>query len=194
MSVHAGPVTCISVLRPDTLLQKRDTPQAHADPWRLLTGHQSGQVKLWAVPQGRPLQPLAILAASTTSPVQSLVLLDDLQLVCCGHLDGHLALHQAPQIIAAAPAAGSRNSHDMPVITVQNSRCQTHDNGLVQCISCAVGLISVGRAGSVLLWSRDQLTKMAQQSCSQIPERYATSDKGKPRHKSAQIHLPVTCL
>ncbi|KAL0046815.1 hypothetical protein WJX82_010624 [Trebouxia sp. C0006] len=106
-----GPVTCISVLRPDTLLQKRDTPQACTDSWRLLTGHQSGQVKLWAVPQGRPLQPLAILRASTPSPVQSLVVLDDLQLLC------------------------------------------------------------FGRAGSILLWSRDQLTKMAQLSCSYPPER-----------------------
>ena len=172
MSVHAGPVTCISVLRLDTLLQKRDTPQACTDSWRLLTGHQSGQVKLWAVPHGRPLQPLAILRASTPSPVQSLVVLDDLQLLCCGHLDGHLALHLASQIIAAAPAARSLNSLDMPVITVQNSCCQAHDSGLVQCSSCALGLISVGRAGSILLWSRDQLTKMAQLSCSYPPERY----------------------
>ena len=129
-------------------------------------------VKLWAVPQGRPLQPLAILRASTPSPVQSLVVLDDLQLLCCGHLDGHLALHLASQIIAAAPAARSLNSLDMPVITVQNSCCQAHDSGLVQCSSCALGLISVGRAGSILLWSRDQLTKMAQLSCSYPPERY----------------------
>ncbi len=172
MSVHAGPVTCISVLRPDAVLQKHDTPQAGADSWQLLTGHQSGQAKLWAVPQGRPLQPLAILGAPTASPVQSLVVLDDLQLLCFGHLDGHLALHHAPQIIAAAPAAQSLNSQDMPVIIVQNSCCQTHDRGLTQCISCALGLISVGRAGSILLWSHDQLTKMAQQSCSHPPERY----------------------
>jgi len=172
VSLHAGPVTCISVLRPDTLLQRHNAPQAHADSWQLLTGYQSGQVKLWVVPQGRPLQPLAILAASTASPVQSLVVLDDLQLLCCGHLDGHLALHHARQIIAAAPAATSLNSQDMPVITVQSSCCQTHDSGLVQCISCALGLISVGRAGSILLWSRDQLTKMAQLSCAHPPERY----------------------
>lgn len=172
MSVYAGPVTCISVLRPDTVLQKHDSPQACADSWQLLTGQQSGQVKLWAVPQGRPLQPLAILGAPTASPVQSLVVLDDLQLLCFGHLDGHLALHHAPQIVVAALLAPSLNSQDMPVITVQNSCCQTHDSGLVQCISCALGLISVGRAGSILLWSRDHLTKMAQQSCSHLPERY----------------------
>lgn len=172
MSVHAGPVTCISVLRPDTVLQKHNTPQACTDSWQLLTGHQSGQVKLWAVPQGQPLQPLAILAAPTTSPVRSLVVLEDSQLLCIGLLDGHLALHHAPQIITAAPAAQALNSQDMPVITVQSSCCQTHDSGLTQFISCALGLISVGRAGSILLWSRDQLTKMAQLSCSDPPERY----------------------
>jgi hypothetical protein len=109
---------------------------------------------------------------SNSQPVQSLVVLDDLQLLCFGHLDGHLALHHAPQIVVAALLAPSLNSQDMPVITVQNSCCQTHDSGLVQCISCALGLISVGRAGSILLWSRDHLTKMAQQSCSHLPERY----------------------
>ncbi|KAL0037083.1 hypothetical protein WJX77_012077 [Trebouxia sp. C0004] len=166
-----GPITCVNVMRPDTILQKHDTPQACADSWRLLTGHQSGQVKLWAVPQGWPLQPLAVLGAPTVSPVQSLVVLDSLQLLCFGHLDGHVALHHAQKIVAAAPIAQSPNSQDMPVITVKNSCCQTHSSGLVQCISCAPGLITVGRAGSILLWSRDQLTKMVQQSCSHPPER-----------------------
>ncbi len=172
MSVYAGPVTCISVLRSDTELQQHDTQQACTESQRLLTGHHSGQVKLWAVHQGRPLQPLAILGAPTTSPVQSLVVLDDLQLLCFGHVDGHLALHHTPQIVAAAPVAQPLNGQDMTVISVQSSCCQTHDSGLMQCISCELGLISVGRAGSILLWSRAQLTKMAQQSCSHPSDRY----------------------
>lgn len=168
----SGPITCISAFQPASLVHKGGQSQTSTDTWQLLTGHQSGQVKLWAASQGHPQQPLAVLGVPTTSPVKSVAVLADQQLFCFAHIDGHVALHHAPEHEAQAPTVLLPGGQDIPIINLPSSKYQAHDKGLVQCITCAMGLISVGEDGTILVWSRHQLAELVRQSSSHPHERY----------------------
>ena len=135
------------------------------DRWQLLTGHTSGQVKVWSAAAVQPLRPVAILGASTVSPVRSLVVLADQQLLCFAHADGHLALHAAPHPTMCPPWAESHNAQDLPVLLLQHAVCQAHQLGLEQCMKCEVGLVSVGECGTILMWAEDQLSSIFEQPC-----------------------------
>lgn len=135
------------------------------DRWQLLTGHTSGQVKMWSAAAVQPLQPLAILGAPTVSPVKSLVVLADRQLLCFAHADGHLALHTSPNLAVCPTWADSQDGQDLPVLSLQHAVCQAHQLGLVQCIKCEVGLMSVGDSGTILMWSEDHLSSILEQPC-----------------------------
>ena len=168
----AGPITCISAFQPASLVHKGVQSQNGTDTWQLLTGHQSGQVKLWAASQGHPQQPLAVLGVPTTSPVKSVAHLADQHLFCFAHNDGHVALHHAPEHGAQAPTMLLPGGQDTPIINLPSSSYQAHDKGLVQCITCAMGLISVGEDGTILVWPRHQLAELIRQSSSHLHERY----------------------
>jgi len=135
------------------------------DRGQLLTGHTSGQVKVWSAAAGQPLRPLAVLGAPTVSPVRSLVVLADQQLLCFAHADGHLALHTMPNCTLRPTWAESQNEQDLPVLSLQHAVCQAHRLGLEQCVKCEVGLMSVGSSGIILMWSEDQLSSILEQPC-----------------------------
>ena len=121
--VSVGPITCMTALhQPPTQHQRGNQAGQRllpdTDRWQLLTGHTSGQVKMWSAAAVQPLRPLAILGAPTVSPVKSLVVLADQQLLCFAHADGHLALHTAPNLTVSQPGL----SHRMDT-TSQSCRC-----------------------------------------------------------------------
>ncbi|DBA75584.1 TPA: hypothetical protein ACH3X2_009138 [Trebouxia sp. C0005] len=165
-----GPITCMTALHQPASLYKRSNQAGQrllsdTDRWQLLTGHTSGQVKVWSAAAVQPLRPVAILGASTVSPVRSLVVLADQQLLCFAHADGHLALHAAPHPTMCPPWAESHNAQDLPVLLLQHAVCQAHQLGLEQCMKCEVGLVSVGECGTILMWAEDQLSSMLEQPC-----------------------------
>ncbi len=124
-SVHAGSVTCISPV-PDLVkhqpLPSSSFPlpsqkaseaatwqrltrlsstshgqkQTEAATWQLLTGHVSGHLKLWQGSQQNLLQALAVIKAVGDSPVKSLVVLQQLQVVCSAHANGQIMLCVMP--------------------------------------------------------------------------------------------------
>ena len=126
----------------------------------ILTGHPSGLVKLWDAPKGQPMQNLALLGDAGSSPVRSLVTLDQ-QLLCIAHADGQFAICQVPQYsrLATNSALGSQQQ-EVP-LDAHLVSYQAHHKGLVQCYKCVVGLMSVGSSGTILMWSRDQLARIA---------------------------------
>ncbi len=120
---------------------------------------------MWSAAAVQPLRPLAILGAPTVSPIRSLVVLADQQLLCFAHADGHLALHTAPHPTMCPTWAESQNGQDLPILSLQHAVCQAHQVELVQCIKCEVGLMSVGVSGTILMWSEDQLSSILEQPC-----------------------------
>ena len=70
--------------------------QTEAATWQLLTGHVSGHLKLWQGSQQNLLQALAIIRAVGDSPVKSLVVLPQLQVVCSAHANGQIMLCVMP--------------------------------------------------------------------------------------------------
>ncbi|KAL0036873.1 hypothetical protein WJX77_003215 [Trebouxia sp. C0004] len=165
-----GPITCMTALHQPPSQHKRGNQAGQrllpdTDSWQLLTGHTSGQVKMWSAAAVQPLRPLAILGAPTVSPVRSLVVLADQQLLCFAHADGHLALHTAPHPTQCPNRAESLTGQDLPILLLQHAVCQAHQLGLEQCVKCEVGLVSVGSSGTILMWSEDQLTSTLQQPC-----------------------------
>ena len=150
------------------------SPLPGAKEWQLLTGHQSGQVKLWAVPHGCPLHPLAVIGAPASSPVTSLVVLYEQQLLCFAHADGCLALHTSPQKRSQAPAVQAQDGQ--LTHSLQYTVYQAHQRGLSLCIKCVVGLVSVGTSGTILMWSGDQLASLVQQCGLQLHDRYCHCD------------------
>ena len=168
--LFAGPITCMTALHQPPSQHKRANQAGQRllldmDRWQLLTGHTNGQVKVWSADAVQPLRPLAILGAPTVSPVRSLVVLADQQLLCFAHADGHLALHTAPKLTVSLTQAESQNVQDLPVLSLQHAVCQAHQLGLVQCVSCEVGLMSVGVSGTILMWSEEQLSRSLEQPC-----------------------------
>ncbi len=166
--MSAGPITCMTALH-QLPSQHKHAHQAgqkllpDMDRGQLLTGHTSGQVKVWSAAAEQPLRPLAVLGAPTVSPVKSLVVLADQQLLCFAHADGHLALHTMPNCSVRPTWAESQNEQDLPVLSSQHVVCQAHRLGLEQCVKCEVGLMSVGSSGTILMWSEEQLSSILQQ-------------------------------
>ena len=141
--MSAGPITCMTALHQPPSQHKRAHQAGQRllpdmDKWQLLTGRTSGQVKLWLAAAGQPLRSLATLGALTVSPVRSLVVLAEQQLLCFAHADGHLALHTAPTLDMCLTQAESQNGQDLPVLSLQHAVCQAHQLGLEQCVKCEV--------------------------------------------------------
>ena len=150
-------------------------PPPDAATWQLLTGHESGQVKLWVASEGRSLQHLARFAAPTFSPVRSLILLGDLHLLCFAHADGHLALHIIPHHPVQVTPLEPQDADDVLVVTLQHAVCQLHQEGLVQCVKSADGMISLATSGMIQIWSQHRLARMVEQCGLQHHDRYAHS-------------------
>ncbi len=168
--VSPGPITCMTALHQPSSQHKRanqagQTLRPDMDRWQLITGHINGQVKVWAAAAEQALQPLAVMGAPTVSPVRSLVVLADQELLCFAHADGHLALHTAPKLDMCRTQAESENGQDLPVFLLQHADFQAHQQGLEQCVKCEVGLMSVGSSGTILMWSDDQLSNILEQPC-----------------------------
>lgn len=160
-------MTSITTLQPPLQLRSSSTDfqtdhiASAGDVWQILTGHPTGEVKVWQQFGGSPLQSLLLLAPPTHSPVRSLVVLDE-QLLCCAHADGQFTLYlMHRQLPAATPDA---DRHPLPALMLQYIVHQAHCQGLTQCIKCALGLISVGMSGNILMWSKDQIKGMLQQA------------------------------
>lgn len=170
--LHAGYCTCIAPV-PELLLTsslvQTPTPASlapsHKPPasatWQMLTGHRLGHVQLWQASHQGPLQALAIIRAPRSSPVQSLVVLQDLHLICSGHLDGHIALHITPrsasahQCIPPCQVDGS-----LPALTLPTATFEAHRSGLQNCVAGDSGLVSLGALGSIMVWPRAELQGM----------------------------------
>ena len=129
--------------------------------WQMLTGHRTGHMKLWQASHQEPLQALAISRAARNSPVQSLVLLPSLHLICSCHLDGHIALHITPdpgsthQCNPVYEIDGS-----LPALTLPSAAFEAHRSGLQQCVAGDTGLVSLGAFGSIMVWPRAELQGM----------------------------------
>ena len=162
--VFAGPVTSITLLQPPLHLKRStefqtDTNASADDTWQMLTGHDSGEVKVWQQSGGSPLQPLLVLASLNHSPVRSLVVMD--QVLCCAHADGQLTLYiMQSELQAAAPEA---DQNSLPALALPHAVFQAHFQGLSQCVKCVVGLMSVGVSGTILMWSEDQVKSLLHQ-------------------------------
>ena len=118
-------------------------------------------MKLWQASHQEPLQALAIIRAARNSPVQSLVLLPGLHLICSCHLDGHIALFITPdpssphQCLPAYQIDGS-----LPILTLPSAVFEAHKSGLQQCVAGYTGLVSLGAFGSIMVWPRAELQGM----------------------------------
>eukprot|EP00775_Hariotina_reticulata_P009889 gene9889-10046_t len=63
--------------------------------WRLVTGHDSGQLLLWSAASDK-LQPLVIVGDSSQSPVKAVAVLEQQGLVAVAHANGDLSLFLRP--------------------------------------------------------------------------------------------------
>ena len=169
--LHAGCCTCIAAV-PELLQTPTSAPAQTPTPpssqlsykppgsasWQMLTGHRTGHVKLWQASYQERLQALAVITPSRNSPVQSLVVLPSLHLICLGHLDGHIALYIIPdpssphQCIPAHQIDGS-----LPALPLPSAAFEAHRSGLQQCVAGDTGLLSLGALGSIMVWPRAEL-------------------------------------
>jgi len=63
--------------------------------WRLVTGHDTGQLLLWSAASDK-LQPLVIVGDSSQSPVKAVAVLEQQGLVAVAHANGDLSLFLRP--------------------------------------------------------------------------------------------------
>ena len=172
--LHAGYCTCIAAV-PELLQTPTSAPaQTPTSPslplrckppgpatWQMLTGHRTGHLKLWQASHQEPLQALAIIRPARNSPVQSLVVLPSLHLICSAHLDGYIALYITPspssphQCIPAHQIDGS-----LPALILPSAVFEAHRSGLQQCVAGDTGLVSLGAFGSIMVWPRTELQGM----------------------------------
>ena len=169
--LHAGHCTCITAvpellqiptsaqaqtLTPPSLLLSYKPPGSAT--WQMLTGHRTGHMKLWQTSHQERFQPLAVIRTARNSPVQSLVILPSLHLVCVGHLDGCIGLYITPnpgsprQCIPACQIDGG-----LPALTMPSAVFEAHRSGLQQCVAGDTGLVSLGAFGSIMVWPRAEL-------------------------------------
>ena len=177
LSMLAGCPTCIAPL-PAALLICPFTPSQGPPPspqhlgskppgsagCQMLTGHSSGHMKLWGTTQQECLQGLAIIRAACSSPVQSLVILPSLQLICSAHLDGHISLHTALELSSHRWAPSYHSDGGLPLAYLPVASFQAHKSGLRQCVAGDTGLISLGAFGSIMVWPESELKAVLKRS------------------------------
>ena len=215
-SVHAGSVTCISPV-PDLVkhqpLPSSSFPlpsqkaseaatwqrltrlsstshgqkQTEAATWQLLTGHVSGHLKLWQGSQQNLLQALAVIKAVGDSPVKSLVVLQQLQVVCSAHANGQIMLcvmPDQPAELQVLPSQQAGEGQPLPfqqagegqplhLLPLASTCFEAHRSGLQMCVAGDSGLVSVGAHGSIMAWPEAALRSAAHAAGIQLAGRYA---------------------
>ena len=125
--------------------------------WQMLTGHASGHMKLWQATDQDPLQALAVIRAARNSPVQSLVMLTKLNLICSAHSDGHISLFVTPEHSAHLWLPSFQIDNHLPALNLPSASFEAHKSGLRQCMAGDTGLVSLGAFGSIMVWPEAEL-------------------------------------
>ena len=207
-SLRAGYCTCIAAM-PEPLQTPTPAPaqtptlssflstykQPGSAIWQMLTGHRSGHLKLWQASHQEPFQALAVIRAARSSPVQSLVVLPDLHLICLGHRDGHIVLYLTPEPSSAhqcIPAYQSEGS--LPALALPTAAFQAHKSGLRQCVAGDTGLVSLGALGSIMVWPKSELQAVLNTAGLIASGRYPSCNLTACRDAWERQDWPCSCL
>ncbi len=172
--------------------------RTEASTWQLLTGHVSGHLKLWQGSQQNLLQALAVIRAVGDSPVKSLVVLQQLQVVCSAHATGQIMLCVMPdqpaelqvlpsqQVSKGQPLPFQQAGEGQPLLFQQagegqplhllplaSTSFEAHRSGLQMCVAGDSGLVSVGAYGSIMVWPEAELRSVAHAAGLSLTGRYA---------------------
>ncbi len=161
--------------------------QTDAATWQLLTGHVSGHLKLWQGSQQNLLQALAVIRAMGDSPVKSLVVLPQLQVVCSAHANGQIMLCVMPDQSAELQALRTQQAGEgqplpsqqagegqaLHLLPLASTCLEAHRSGLQMCVAGDSGLVSVGAHGSIMVWPEAELRSAAHTAGLQLAARYA---------------------
>lgn len=139
----------------------------------MLTGHSSGDLKLWQASQQGFHQPLAVIRAASRSPVQSLVILPNINLICSAHLEGCISLFVSPERSASYHLPSVQIDSSLPSLNLPGANFQAHKSGLRQCVAGDSGLVSLGAFGSIMLWPEAELKATLNSAGLQHPGRYS---------------------
>lgn len=214
-SVHAGSVTCITPV-PDLAINQplpsssfplpsqkpseaatwqrltrlsstsHGQEQTKVATWQLLTGHVSGHLKLWQGSQQNLLQALAVIRAVGDSPVKSLVVLQQLKVVCSAHANGQIMLcvmPDQPAELQVLPSQQAGEGQPLPfqqagegqplhLLPLPSTSFKAHRSGLQMCVAGDSGLVSVGAYGSIIVWPEAELRSVAHAAGLQLAGRY----------------------
>ena len=162
-ALNAGALTSMALL-PVSALPKTVKRQSR-NSWHLMTGHTSGDVELWAAQQHLPLQSLAVLEAQVSSPVRSLLSLDEQQLLCFAHANGQLTLYNKPDGNSLTRTAAGK----VGLLQLELQLGPLAE--LKHCIWWHMGLLTLDSAGAIFLLS-EQHVGIAAQHSSMLFKRY----------------------
>ncbi|GIL51335.1 hypothetical protein Vafri_7343 [Volvox africanus] len=129
--------------------------------WRLLTGHENGQLLLWH-PGHRNLAPL-LRIGDPGSPCRGIAAFEGFNLVVTGHQGGQLHLFRQPATESALPPGAdsvspqSLGTHrpKMVVVTAHKSRLERMSCSATSCVTASI-------LGTIRLWHAADLAAEAQ--------------------------------
>eukprot|EP01025_Chloroclados_australasicus_P036358 TRINITY_DN3706_c0_g1_i4.p1 TRINITY_DN3706_c0_g1~~TRINITY_DN3706_c0_g1_i4.p1 ORF type:complete len:1300 (-),score=207.83 TRINITY_DN3706_c0_g1_i4:1330-5229(-) len=163
-----GPTTSVSKIQwpplPTNPQQFQEAIQCQ-DPdkitYRILTGHENGQLLMWSSSKYAPLRPVLVIG-EPASPVRGLVVLSDLGIVAVGHASGALKLrrlsHKLDKFSASDSPDNSQGDNSQYSLSSRaNIRPKTaelhaHKHGMLFCVGSRNTIVTSGWFGNVRLF------------------------------------------
>eukprot|EP00798_Chlamydomonas_sp_ICE-L_P025957 gene25957-11641_t len=126
--------------------------------WRLLTGHENGQVLLWHPDSDRLLPLLRI--GEPTSPIRGITVFKDYNLVVIGHASGELAL--TAQQGMEPPGSENLSSANFGMFKPRRVMIRAHKGNLAMMVGYENTCVSASHLGTIKLWQAKELVSEAE--------------------------------
>uniref|UniRef100_A0A7S3R324 Protein kinase domain-containing protein n=1 Tax=Dunaliella tertiolecta TaxID=3047 RepID=A0A7S3R324_DUNTE len=121
--------------------------------WRLLTGHENGQLLLWN-PNAKRLSPL-IMIGPPGSPIRGVKYMEEEQLVVTAHYSGDMHMFAVPPLDVIVPpiAQASKGSDSFGVFKPKTAVLKLHKSAVVGMVSTGAACATWSVQGSIRLWT-----------------------------------------
>ncbi|GAX75255.1 hypothetical protein CEUSTIGMA_g2700.t1 [Chlamydomonas eustigma] len=155
-----------------TTTSRASDPSGVGSMWRLLTGHESGQIVLWH-PDAHRLMPLMYIL-EPGSPIRGLMVFEQYNLVCTAHANGDIQVFIRPSMggmsisVPLGPFAtlppGSESAHpnSFGLYRPKKVSIKAHKSPMVMMLGTAGSMVTASIKGTIRLWHAEEIAAEAE--------------------------------
>ncbi|MEW5304554.1 MAG: hypothetical protein WDW36_007157 [Sanguina aurantia] len=122
-----------------------------AQTWRLLTGHENGQLLMWH-PQHNKLSPLMRIGGSEhSSPVRGIMVYDPPGIIVTGHASGELRIFLQPYM-DTAPGAASSLPASFGMLMPRKVTVRAHKSEITHMVGNCTTMVTASDVGTIRMW------------------------------------------